>query len=222
MLTRYYYIDEFSKYSHIFREYPHEEQAFPKGSYLCPPGSELTKVFWVEEGLTKLSVAHETGEEKIFGFWGRGSIFPIICTEQKFNLEYSLLMQAVTDVKAMAFAPEVFKSILKEHSGVMYEVIDHYCRFCNMLLFNATTQSYEPVLTRICNILYTYLYYIQPPDSCVELSQEDIASIIGSTRVTVAREIAGLKKRGVIRTTRKKIYVLDREEIKKSASDFCK
>lgn len=222
VLTRYYYIGEFTKYINIFKSYPHEENIFERGEYLCSPAFSLNRIFYIVDGLTKMSVSHDAGAEKIFGFWGSGSMFPIYCTEQKFNLEYSILMQAVTKVKTITFTGEVFKKILREHEEVTYEVVDHYCRFCNMLLFNATTQSYETVLTRICNVIYTYLYYVKPTDDCVQLQQEDIASIIGASRVTVARELSELRKMGFIKTARGKIYVLDTEKIKAYASEFCK
>lgn len=222
MLTRYYYIGEFSKYIDILKAYPHKEKIFQRGEYLCAPSSALKSIYFVEKGLTKLSVTHDSGEDKIFGFWGEGSIFPIICTEQKFNLEYSILMKAVTSVKTIVFTPEVFKKILHEHDAVTYEVVDHYCRFCNMLLFNTTAQSYESVLTRICNVIYTYLYYVKPENGCVQLSQEDIASIIGASRVTVARELSELRNQEIIKTSREKIFVLDHKKIQTYASEYCK
>ena len=222
MLTRYYYVGEFSQYMDTFKQYPHENVTFQKEEFLCSPSLALDKVFLIESGLTKLSVLHDAGENKIFGFWGEGSMFPIICTKQNFNLEYSIVMQAVTKVRVLTFSPETFKQILSEHDEITYETIDHYCRFCNMLLFNATTQSYESVRTRICSVLYLYLHYVKPKDHWVDLSQDDIASLIGTSRVTAAREFASLRNEGVLTTHRKRICVVDIEKIKANTSQYCK
>lgn len=222
LLTRYFFVGEFRYLLPVFMRYPHSTVTFCKDDYLSKPGDSFSKVYYITDGLARLSVLHDSGEDKIFGFWGHDSMYPIICKEQKFSLEYSILIKALTEVKAIAFSVETFKQILAENPEITYEVVDHYCRYSNLLLFHATTQSYENIATRICNLLYLYLYYVPNHKNCVDLSQQDIASLIGTSRVCVSRELALLKQDGLIRTSRGKVYVLDYDGIERKSSKYCK
>lgn len=222
LLTGYFFVGEFHYLYPIFQKYPHHRESFNRGMYLSEPGTSFSKVYYIMDGLVQLSVLHDSGEEKIFGFWGHDSIYPIICKEQKFSLEYSILLKALTDVKVLAFSVETFNQILAENSNITHEVVDHYCRYSNLLLFSATTQSYENIATRLCNLFYLYLYYAPNRENCVDLSQQEIASLIGTSRVCVSRELSLLKQEELIRTSRGKVYILNREEVEKRSSEYCR
>ncbi|MGN1389697.1 MAG: Crp/Fnr family transcriptional regulator, partial [Bulleidia sp.] len=174
LLTRYYFADEFTAFLPVLETYGHESCSFARDEYLCRFNQSLDKIYYIRSGMTRLSVLHDSGEEKLIGFWARGSMFPIICTEQKFNLEYSLLLKAETDVEAIVFRPDVFIRMLSENKDIMTETIDHYCRFCNMLLFSNVTQAYEDTRTRICSLVYSYTCFTGEKKR-LPLSQNDIA-----------------------------------------------
>lgn len=222
MLTRYFFIDEFSEFEEVLRSYPHIVEHFHSQTYLGDPGSTIKKVYYIVSGLTQVSVVHDSGEDKIFAFWGQGGIFPLICSEQDFYLEHSILQKAMSEVVTLSFSTEVFRQIMMEHPEIACECIDHYCRWSNLLLFNATTSAYETVRTRVCNLLYTYLYYLPNKKRCVNLEQKDIASIVGASRVSVARCLAELREEGIVATSRGKLYVMDADSLKTHTSEYCK
>lgn len=221
LLTRYYFAGEFEPYLETFRSYAYRRRRIQRGEYLCTFAEPLDRVYYIVNGVTRLSVLHDNGEEKLFGFWAHDSIFPIICSMQDFHLEYSILLKAETNTEVLEFTVDTFTRILTDHNAIMVEVIDHYCRFCNMLLFSSATRDYENTRTRICNVIYTHLYFTKEKEM-VSLSQSDIASLIGTTRVTVARELAFMRKKGLIETKRGKIRVLDFDGVKNEASELTK
>ena len=73
---------------------------------------------------------------------------------------------------------------------------DHYCKFTNLLFFCATTQTYETVITRICNILYLYVKNLTNTNNMVFLNQYEIAALIGATRVAVVKGLKQLRDDG--------------------------
>lgn len=213
-------MNEFSPYEGFFNKYPHEVCYFKKDDYLCKLNEPFTKVFYIENGLTKVSVMHANGEEKITGFWGKGGIYPLICTEQDFALEYSIMQKAVSDVKTIAFTTETIRKMMADSPEICREMVDHYCKFTNLLFFCATTQTYEPVITRICNMLYLYVKNLDTSNNIVLLNQFEIAALIGATRIAVVKGLKQLRDSGIIETHRHKIIITNLKELECKCTGF--
>jgi CRP-like cAMP-binding protein len=222
LLTRYFFLKEFNKFETFFKEYPHKICNFNKNQYLCKPNQSLTNVYYIQHGLTKVSVIHENGEEKITGFWGKGGIYPLICTEQDFLLEHSILQKSLSEVTALSFSIDIIRQMMTDNPELCFEMVDHYCRFTNLLLFSSTTQTYESVQTRICNILYLFLKNTNIPEKTISLTQQDIASLIGATRIAVVKNLKTLRDKKIIETSRNRIIILDIKKLESYCSEFVK
>lgn len=59
-------------------------------------------------------------------------MYPIITTKQDFFLEYSIVLQAMTEVTVLRYTTDVIRQIMKEVPEISYEMIDHYCKFTNL------------------------------------------------------------------------------------------
>ena len=68
------------------------------------------------------------------------------------------------------------------------------------------------------SFLYLYLYYKPEQNNMVDLSQEEIASITGLSRMQVSRVLAPLRDNDVITTKRGKIVVQDMERLKEQCN----
>lgn len=132
------------------------------------------------------------------GCWGHGSMYPIITTKQDFFLEYSIVLQAMTEVTVLRYTTDVIRQIMKEVPEISYEMIDHYCKFTNLFLYCITTQSFEPLTSRVCNILA--LYYQHFHDLLVPITQADLASLAGAKRESVVKVLRELREGGLIET----------------------
>ncbi len=209
LLTRYFFVNEFCQYESFFNTFEHEVCYFKKDDYLCHLSEPFSRVFYIESGLTKVSVMHENGAEKITGFWGRGGIYPLICSQQDFVLEYSIMLKALSDVKAKAFSVDTVRAMMMQNPQLCCDMLDHYGKFTNLLFFCATTQTYEAVLTRICNILYLYVKNIDNDNNVILLNQSEIAALIGSTRIAVVKALKQLREENILQTERNKIIITD-------------
>lgn len=216
--TRYFFFDEFKRFLPIFRQYRHEIVSFKKGELLKKPSDLFKYNFYITEGLCKVSVLHASGDEKIIAYWGKGSIYPIICSEQSFILENSIVVTAMTDVETMRYDTETTKAMMREHPEISYEMIDHYCKFTNLLFFCTATQTYEDVKTRICNMLF--IYYCNFNENCFALTQGELASMIGAKRESVVKIIRELRDNGIISTTRHHIQILSLEKLEEYRSSL--
>ena len=68
----------------------------------------------------------------------------------------------------------------------------------------------NPSQVKLCNLLYLLTMY-QPSNSglVIEMTQEDIADILGMSRVQITRELTDLRSRGILSTTRGRLTVTD-------------
>ena len=138
-------------------------------------------------------------------------MYPIITTKQDFFLEYSIVLQAMTEVTVLRYTTDVIRQIMKEVPEISYEMIDHYCKFTNLFLYCITTQSFEPLTSRVCNILA--LYYQHFHDLLVPITQADLASLAGAKRESVVKVLRELREGGLIETHSGKIRILDMDAL---------
>lgn len=209
--TRYFYIDEFTRFLDILKSYPHENVSVPKNGYLKGLDEKFRLNYLITKGMCKVSVSHDSGDERVIGYWGEGSMYPIIVTEQDFHLEHYITLKCLTGVTAMGFDTRTTRLIMKEHPEVAYEMIDHYCKYTNLFLYDVTTQAFEPLINRICNILALYHQYFHT--NKVPISQSDLSSLAGARRESVVKVLRTLRDTGLIRTRDGFIYVEDIEKM---------
>ncbi len=214
--TRYFFREEFQKFFPIFAKYPHKKEHFHKGDQLKAPTDLFRNNYFIVNGFCKVSVIHDSGEEKVIGYWGNGSIYPIICNEQQFILENSIIVTAMSDMDTLCFDIETTKKIMTDHPEISFEMIDHYCKFTNLLFFCATTQTYEDIKTRVCNMLFIYNY--NSGNKSFALTQGELASIIGSKRESVVKILKELRDLEIIATSRSHIEILCIEKLEEYAS----
>ncbi len=214
--TRYFFREEFQKFFPIFEKFPHEIVHFQKGEQIKAPTDLFRYNFFIVNGFCKVSVIHDSGEEKVIGYWGNGSIYPIICNEQKFILENSIVVTAMSEMKALRFNTDTTKKIMTQHPEISFEMIDHYCKFTNLLFFCATTQTYEDIKTRVCSMLFIYNY--NSGNERFALTQSELASIIGSKRESVVKILKELRNMEIITTSRSHIQILSIEKLEAYAS----
>ena len=218
--TRYFYVDEYSSQMEVLKRYSHRNLVFEKNEMMCRPGELLERCYLVTSGMAKMSVLHPSGKERAFGLWGPGSIYPIAITDNHFLLEEYIMLKAVNRVEAIAFDNETLRNIILENGEVSEAIINHYGRLTNLLIYSAVSEQFEPVSERLANFLYSCLVYMPTADNSIAFSQEEIASIIGTSRVSVSKELQEFKNRGILTIARGKICVLQKNALMARVGDY--
>lgn len=216
--TRYFFMDEFTQFIPALRKYKCKEVHFAKGEYIKPPCRKLRYNYLFLDGLCRLSVLHDTGSERIIGFWGHGSMYPIIANTQEFFLEDSILVKAVTPVRALRFDVDTTRTIMREIPDVSVAMIDHYGKYGNLYMYYLTTVAFDPLKTRLCGILSIYHTNFNATD--IPLNQNDLASLVGAKRESVVKIIRELKSEGIIQTCNGKTKILSLEKLEQYQSSL--
>lgn len=204
---RYYFADDFRRFYEYFQTQPHTKRHFSKGEYLWKPGQPYDRIQYYVSGASMHFSDHESGYRKIISFHGPGTILPGYHTTD-FHIELSLTTIAISDIKVIEFTIPQFKAMFDSNPELANSVVNWYSKYVNRFLFETIHQDFNSSQVKLCNLLYL-LTMNQPANSglVIEMTQEEIAGLLGISRVQVTRELTDLRSKGIIATTRGKLTI---------------
>jgi CRP/FNR family transcriptional regulator, cyclic AMP receptor protein len=188
------------------------EREYPPGTSLCVEGDPATHVFILLDGWVKIISMTEDGHRTVDALRGAGDIVGETAGETT-GLR-SATMQAVVTVRALIVGFDRFSSFLDTHLGggrAYRSVIVHRWRDAEtMLRLRAATNGAQ----RLAGLLLALAERLGgQPEGVIEialpLSQDELASLAGTSRATVARALNSWRLRGLIRTGQRRITLTD-------------
>lgn len=206
---RYYFADDFRAFYEYFLSQPHTGRTFRKGDCLWKPGQPYDRIQYYVTGASVHFSDHESGRRKIISFHGPGTILPGYHTTD-FRIELSLTTIALSEVKVLEFTIPQFRAMFESNRELAESVVNWYSKYVNRFLFETIHQEFNSSQVKLCNLLYL-LTMNQPSNSglTIEMTQEDIADILGMSRVQITRELTDLRSRGILSTARGKLMITD-------------
>ena len=196
-----------------------EKIHFDQGQMLNTLNERMDKLFFMLSGQTEFGVIDSMGNEKIIWFIGPGALFPLYSPLHKtFRLEVnSLYLRTVTEVNAIKISQLEFKKLLLKLPEIAVIMLDQYAELADVLLYEVILHSYSNVQAKICSFIYVYSNLLQAKG--IEMTQEKLATAIGTSRLNLTRTLRMLREKGIIQTARKKIVVLDMERLRELCAD---
>ena len=209
LVPRYYFADDFCAFYQYFLSQPHTERIFQKGDYLWKPEQPYDRIQYYVSGASVHFSDHESGHRKIISFHGPGTIFPGYHTTD-FRIELSLSTTALSNIKVLEFTIPQFKAMFESNAALAENVVNWYSKYVNRFLFETIHQEFNSSQVKLCNLLYL-LTMNQPANSglTIEMTQENIADLLGMSRVQITREVTDLRSKGILATARGRLTVTD-------------
>ncbi len=195
---------------------------FEKKQLIFNEGNTPLGVYIVHAGKVKLTKLGSLGKEQIVGFAKRGEIFGY----------RSLLSGENHDISATTLTPssicllpkEEFFKLLKKDPEFMFRMMKKGFRKMGDITETLINISQKPVRERLAEVLiFLTEYFGYEADSKIidlELSREEYANIIASTKESCMRVFSSLKKEGIIALHKKKIEILDIAKLKNIAEFY--
>ncbi len=215
MLTpRFHFAGDYSAFDAYFRAHPHTKRHFSKVEYLWKPGQPYDRIHYYISGAAVCFVEHESGRRKLVSFHGPGTILPGYHTTF-FKIELSLVTMALCETEVLEFSIDTFQKMFRNNPDLAESVVNWYSRYVNRFLFETIHQEFNPSRVRLCNLLYLLAACkspgnIEDRDSVtLELTQENLADLLGMSRVQVTRVLAWLRDQNILTTSRGRLTVLD-------------
>lgn len=189
-----------------------------KGDYIYFDSHHLNKLYFVKGGFIKIGFFDDEGNEVIKEIISEGEIFGQFSLEKN-NLNGEFARAYKGNVSLCSFTIEDFETLLKKKP----ELAVKYSKLVGKKLQRAEFRLMNMLNKDVRSRLLAFFYHLAIKNgysSTTEsfsldnfLTHEDIAKLIGSTRQTVTTFLNQLEDEGLLKITRKKIFIPDVKKI---------
>ena len=127
-----------------------------------------------------------------------------------------------------------FVKLINKFSGNLIFTADndygHIIFECELLSKNVREKenrllqlAYAPVRERVADALLQHVLPLRSPmnrSTVFNISREDLASIVGTTKESLVRMLSEFKREGIIRSEGREIVIMDEARLKRTAIGF--
>jgi CRP-like cAMP-binding protein len=197
-----------------------QDKEYPPGATLCIEGDPATHVFILLDGWVKVISVGEDGHQFIDALRGAGDLVGETAGET--TGRRNATMQAIVTVRALIVGYDRFNFFLDAHQGGSHayrRVMARRWRDAEMML---RTRGVTNGAQRLAGLLIGLAERLGGQgegliEIALPLSQDELASLAGTSRATVARALNGWRKRGLIRTGQRRIMLTDVPGLRRAA-----
>ena len=220
ILPRYYFEGDFQPFEDWIENCRLERIKIKKGNELKYLSQR--KSVYIKNGMVKLSISNEDGNESVVMFAGKGIIYPVTCLEEQFTIEQFISLKTIVDTEIIVFPKEKIIELIHISSEFSVAAINFYSKTVNSLLTKNILSGYENSEQSVCSFLYSYIMYNPNNNNIVDFTQEEIANVAGISRMQVTRILGSLREKGIVKTVRGKVIVLEIEMLKENCAGIIK
>lgn len=190
-------------------------QKYHPGEIVFFQGYRYDHFFWVKNGMVKISILSETGEEKVLGFhknsmfgmdlWGENSIAVVTAT-------------AYTNADIYSIPRKRVKRCLEAHPEMSMKLLTYTCDIMRLMVFHMHSHLFLDAKTRIADILYLYAQMgeNQEEKKRIYMTEQELSELTGISRVHAARILKEFRQQGLIQTQRGMIVILEEDRLYKN------
>ena len=190
-------------------------RTFARGEVVFHEGDPADSLHLVAKGRFAVRVRTPLGEDAVLALRGPGDAFGELALVSGGEAVRSATVEALEQGETHAVYRREFDRLRREHPGVgdvLVAVLADQLRRTNVLVLDAYYATAEKrVLRRLRDVAMLYA------DGVVRLTQEDHASLAGTSRATVNKVLREEERRGTVELTRGCCAVLDAEALGRRA-----
>lgn len=188
------------------RHYAANEIVFHRGD----PAGHL---YLLVAGTVKVSLPDEQGREAGLGLLRGGEIFGQLALFD--DSPRSATIVAITDTECFLLSREDFLAVLEKSPSAMRQMLRMLARDIRRLSTRVEDLVFLDVPSRVAKCLLDLAELGGTAVPEIALTQEDVASMVGATRVSVNRVLASLEQRGIVKVARRRIEIVDRDRLQR-------
>ncbi len=169
----------------------------------------------MESGHVKLFKTSSDGREQVLMIVGPGGAFNDVPV---FDGGTNAAAAAAMERTSLYLLPsEHVLAAMKAHPEAALAVAKEFAGQLRQLASLVEDLSFRHVTSRVAKLLLEYAEQPGLPSPPPRLTQQEIASMVGSVREVVGRSLAALEREGAIRLDRARIVVADRDALRRMA-----
>jgi len=185
------------------------ERSFRQDEFVFWEGDAPDYFYVVVVGRIKVAKYSSSGKEFIIAFFGPSEMFGEVAVFE--GKPYPASAQAVADTRVLVIKKDDFLSFLATRPQVALEIINVLGGRLRDAQSRLKDLAGERVEQRIAMTLLMLSAKLGPT---LPFTRQEIANMAGTTTETAIRVTSQLKERGIIRSVRGKIIILDETKLK--------
>lgn len=194
-------------------------RTYGRGQYLWYQGDEGAHLAVVGDGLVKVVISSEHGDEVVLRTLGPGATLgelalldgsPRSAAVVAVEPATVLLLTRATVLELLGRHPSVLDALLRSLGGLVRILTEQ----AGDLVFLDLSGRVAKLLMRLAE---AHGSDVQPPTIDIQLSQSDLAAMVGATRPAVNRVLQGMAARGLIAVNGQAIALLDLQALRRRA-----
>jgi len=185
------------------------ERSFRPDEFVFWEGDAPDYFYVVVVGRIKVAKYSSSGKEFIIAFFGPSEMFGEVAVFE--GKPYPASAQAVADTRVLVIKKDDFLSFLATRPQVALEIINVLGGRLRDAQSRLKDLAGERVEQRIAMTLLMLSAKLGPT---LPFTRQEIANMAGTTTETAIRVTSQLKERGIIRSVRGKIIILDETKLK--------
>jgi CRP-like cAMP-binding protein len=221
----------FSEINHIYRESPWllfpeldwspltvglKPDTFRKGSFIYHQNQASKYVFIIKTGRVNISIINADGKVRSIFICGDGAMFGEI--SHFLTPENCAQAQAVSESVIFKIDKARYQEKFRIHTTIAHNTAVILAKKVRAMTAHMESMMFPDATKRVANILlYLAGQYGKTCDSGIQLtikfSHQEVANLIGMSRVTVTNSFRQLEEKGVIGKTAGYVYILNKEQL---------
>jgi len=185
------------------------ERGFMPDEFIFWEGDTPQWFYIIAEGKVKVLKHSSLGREFIISFFGPGEMFGEVAVFE--NKPYPASAQAATATKVVGIKRENLLTFLSNHPQVALKIINVLGGRLRDAQSRLRDLAGERVEQRLASVLLMLSAKLGPT---LPFTRQEIADMAGTTIETVIRAMSQLKERGIIRSLRGKVIILNKEKLR--------
>ncbi len=185
------------------------EYSFMPDQFVFWDGDVPERFYVIAEGSVKVVKYSSLGKEFIIAFFGPGEMFGEVAVFE--NKSYPASAQAVARTRVLGIGREDFLAFLADHPQVALRIINVLggrLRDAQGRLRDLAGERIEQRIAAVLVMLSSKLGNTLP------FTRQEIADMTGTTTETTIRVMSQLRSRGITRSVRGKVTILDAEKLR--------
>ncbi len=169
-------------------------------------------LYLIATGTVKISIEDEGGREVVIALMRGGDVFGELALFDQG--ERSATATALTDTTIFALAARDFSEVLQRNGAAMRQLLALLARRIRHGTGHIEDHVFLDLPGRVAKTLLDQNELLGGA-GVAQLTQEDIANLVGATRVAVDRVLVDLERRGALMRGRGSIRIVDQEALRR-------
>ena len=178
---------------------------YRRNTIILNKGSESSSLYVILSGKVKVYISDEDGKEIVLNIQGPGAHFGELALIG--GLPRSASVMTLADCKIMILTKHAFLECLSQHPNIALNLINSLVSRVCELTDNVSDLALLDIYGRVVKTLLRNAREIDGEFMVENLSQHDIASIVGASRTMVNRIFKDLKAGGYVALKGKRIVI---------------